>query len=421
MRRLRSIWGHEGGNTALIFGLAVIPIVALSGGAVDLSHRADVRMQMQSATDTAALAAARIMQDGQFDDEARWGRLKAQAREAAGSIFRAGTASAGGEAATAEPDIDITQDLVRVSANLDVPTSFLNILGIGSLPAAAYAEVNLPDPIAVEIALVLDYSGSMRQNDKYVRMTDAATTFIRKVAEDRAERSKIGIVPFSDFVYATVTGRDVRATPANEANNPVSVCLSNRDYPYSATDERPQLGISASRWEGVDAAAADCQPYAAGSLKLQELTNDFSGLTAALEAMQPVHMTNIALATELGWHLLTPGAPFESAGDPADPMLKKILILLTDGVQTIEAMGPDGSISTAAADDTTAELCRSISDAGIRLFTVAYDVDDERVKGLLEGCATTPANYHDARSATDISGVFETIYEQIAESVWLAR
>jgi Flp pilus assembly protein TadG len=428
VRSWRSILAHEGGNTALIFGLAVVPILALSGGAVDFSRRADLRMQVQSAADSAALAAARIMQNGEMTRAADAAALRATAIATADSLFRAGLASRNG-LAEAAPTIEITDDIVRVSAHLEVPTSFLNIIGIAALPANALAEVSLPDATLVEIALVLDYSLSMRDNAKYQRMTAAARSFIQKVGQDRGDRSKIGIVPFSEYVYATLRGGDIRGTPAAQANSPVSACLLNRDYPYSASDSTPRAGVPASRWPQVAAArsgswsessSSACAPYAAGGLMVRDLTSDFSTLTDALAGMQPVGLTNIALGAEMGWHLLSPAAPFETARDSSDPKVKKVLVLLTDGVQTVEAMGPGGAVSTEAADEVTAEICDHADAAGIRIFTIAYDITEERVRNLLAGCASSADGYHEAVGA-DIQAVFDAIFDQIAQSVWLSR
>jgi hypothetical protein len=98
----------------------------------------------------------------------------------------------------------------------------------------------------------------------------------------------------------------------------------------------------------------------------------------------------------------------------------KVLILLTDGMQTVPAMGPDKSVSITAADATTAELCQNMSDAGIRVFTIGYDLDDPAALTLLKNCASTPGSFYDANTS-DISTVFDDIYRQIAESVWLSR
>ena len=107
------------------------------------------------------------------------------------------------EGISPEPDVAVDQFKVSVAADVDVPTSLLNVLGIRSFKAKAFAEVVIPSAVQIEIALVLDYSGSMQDNDKYVRMTSAAQAFIDKIATERPTTTKIGIVPFSEYVLAT--------------------------------------------------------------------------------------------------------------------------------------------------------------------------------------------------------------------------
>lgn len=420
MRRFRSLWSDQRGNTAILFGLAIIPIIAFSGGAVDFSHRADVRSKLQSAADVAALAAARTMQSGELSRDPDRADLKAAAKKNAQRIFNASLAGLAG-AKKAKPKIQITNNLVRVSANVDVDTSFLTILGMRHLAASGYAEVKLPPPTLVEIALVLDYSKSMVNNDKYIRMTHAAVDFINKIAQDRGSSTKIGIVPFSEYVLASMEGANIRDTPAADRNTVSAACLLNRDYPYSTSGDTPKSGIAASRWPQVDPAGSKCQAYKSQSLAVHDLTNDFSSLTGALSAMTPIGLTNIALGAEMGWQLLSPNPPFETAANYSDKNVRKILILLTDGVQTVSAMGPSGEVSVAAANDTTAELCSNIKDAGITVFSIAYDVDDTAVYTLLSNCASGASKYHEVDDASGIGPVFDDIYSQIAESVWLSK
>ena len=47
-------------------------------------------------------------------------------------------------------------------------------------------------------------------------------------------------------------------------------------------------------------------------------------------------------------------------------------------------------------------------------------MSDPAVENLLLGCANGPENYFDP-SVSEISDVFEEIYSQIAESVWVSR
>jgi Flp pilus assembly protein TadG len=408
------------GNTAMIFGLAVIPLLALGGGAVDFAQRARVRGELQSAADTAALAASRMVQSGQMARDTDWEALKAKA-EASATKFLLASIKVLGTHGTPDFNVDVTDEGVTIDAHYDMKTSFLGVIGMNTLPANALAEVHLPEPILVEMAMVLDFSGSMVTNDKFIRMRNAAMSFINKVKQDRADRTKIGIVPFSKYVYASVPGAMIRGTNAGQAATMMNACLTNRDYPYSTTDQTPSSTIDPSRWPQVDPADPDCQAYAAKDLRVRDLTDDFPGLVSAIAGMQPQNLTNISLGTEIGWQLLSPNAPFETARDYSDGNLQKIMIVLTDGMQTVAAEGPDGTTSVAAANQTTAELCTNIKATGIRVFTIAYDVDDTAVYSLLSGCASSPGDYHEVHDASDIGEVFDDIYAQINESAWLSK
>src|SRR6185437_8550229 len=53
---LRRFWARREGNTAIIFGLAAIPVVVAAGMAVDVTRAYTVKMRMSSALDAAILA-----------------------------------------------------------------------------------------------------------------------------------------------------------------------------------------------------------------------------------------------------------------------------------------------------------------------------------------------------------------------------
>ena len=144
MRGFRNIWQDQRGNAAIIFGLAVIPLLALGGGAVDLAYRGKVRGEIQAAADTAAIAAARAVQQGRLKRDAEWDALKAEAEGTADQLLD--TAFAHLTSSAPEADIDVTEEFIRISVLSNVKTSFLGFIGINSLRAGGLAEVNLPDP-----------------------------------------------------------------------------------------------------------------------------------------------------------------------------------------------------------------------------------------------------------------------------------
>ncbi len=425
VRHIFRVWRHEAGNVAMMFGLAIVPLIGIAGGAVDLARRSHIEAELQDAVDVAALAAARTIQAASLSGGGSWAERQAQAAAAGLTMFRSNFVAGDGLPAPV-PVIDVSGRTVRITADFDMPTSLLAVIGIRSLVANVAAEVVIPDMMDIEIALVLDYSGSMQDNDKYIRMTSAAQDFIARVGSERGHRAKVGIVPFSQYVLATIRGGDLRGVAAADAQDSITACLSNRDYPYSTSGETPYPAISASRWPGIEVAADEhdenaCSDYVDGSLQVRGLTDDFSGLSSALSAMHPTGLTNIALASEIGWHVLTPEPPFETAvASTQDHPVLKVLVLLTDGRQTVEAMGPSGAVSVEAANEGTLELCDNMEQGGIRVFTIAYDLEeDAAARALLTACASADGAFHEA-TTSDISEIFDEIFEQIAKSVWLS-
>src|SRR5215831_503471 len=75
LRSLASFWHCSEASLVPIFAVALVPIVALVGTAVDYSRANNIRSQMQNALDAAVLAGAR-------DDTASW-------TQAAQNVFNA--------------------------------------------------------------------------------------------------------------------------------------------------------------------------------------------------------------------------------------------------------------------------------------------------------------------------------------------
>ena len=414
MRRLTEFLRDQRGNTAIIFGLAAIPLVALGGGGIDFAQRARIHGAIQSASDTAALAAARLVQDGMLKRSEEWADIKAQAEDMAQKLVIASLADFNLDDAPAV-HITVTQEKVDISAQYDMKTAFLDVVGIDQLPTATFAEVAVPDPVLVEMTFVLDYSLSMHQNNKYQRMTTAARDFIAKVKANRGDRTKIGIVPFSEFVYADIPNVDVRdpetggthawdggstfdggwnwsggsTTTTTEETGTSAVCLVNRDYPYSTTDETP-TGLEATQWQQADPDSDRCKKYQTGGLKARDLTDDFDGLSNALAGMQPVGWTNIALGAEIGWHMLSPNEPFETRAQ-----LYRSLSAEDHGASHrrradhLRRWGRLARLPSTAPTSTTAELCENAKASKVTIYTIAYDVDDTSVYDLLSGCASS--------------------------------
>ena len=70
---------------------------------------------------------------------------------------------------------------------------------------------------------------------------------------------------------------------------------------------------------------------------------------------------------------------------------------------------------------STAEVCTNAKAEGIRIFTIAYDITEERVRTLLSGCATSASTYFEPNGVAGIDDVFDDIFSMISESAWLSK
>jgi Flp pilus assembly protein TadG len=177
---------------------------------------------------------------------------------------------------------------------------------------------------------------------------------------------------------------------------------------------------------------------------IQPLTNDKRTISAAITAMAASGSTVIPEGLAWGWRALSPTPPYTEGAPYDDPNVSKILILLTDGRNQVEAanghnhsffsaygyaasghIGPtDGSQTRQALDAKTATLCNNIKSdkdgdpntQDIFLYTISFAMEGEvEAQNLLRACATPPSScpgnqcYYDVPAPEQLSGAFAHI------------
>ena len=484
------------GSVSLIFALVAIPLLGFAGGAIDFSLASNEKEKMQSALDSALLAAA--SKRGDFADAER----VSDAREALNGNYKPPRGK------TLDATILVEADrTLSGRADVAVPTSFLRLLGIDQLPITVQSQVTLRGNTKAEIALVLDYSGSMKTNDKYISMRDAAIDLVEDLlggdAAAGGSNVKIGLVPFSEYVFTEMETEFIRDVHPDKYGVKVRGCLDSRRYPFATEDTTPAFSIQDSKWpapgmphefrtpgrfvdpavnglidpstckgnvktveiceqvkdedddepktkcrmeqvptdeclrtynsseqseQNSEAIVSDfsannpqCLAYQDRQLLTQPLTNDRSALVMKLNAMTPVRLTNIALGLEYGWHMISPNAPFTSAGSYGSEDVRKAIVMLTDGRQTVGGFGSGGSFSVSQAETNTEELCSAIKARDVLMVTVAFDLRDAMTKNRLRKCATKPKYFYDAATKRELADAFQEITAELAGAIRLVR
>ena len=417
-RKISELWSCRSGNIAMMFGLALIPLLVTIGIAVDYARSTNIKNQLQLALDAASLAVA--ARDFETLKEAEdYGKL----------VFDANfDANESGISVT--PNFRAGQDgKFEADVSVVVPTTFMRVVGIDTVSVASSTEVIMPTFRKGEVVLVLDYSGSMNSRGKYQTMRDASIDLVNKIAErDDEKLVAFGLVPFSHHVYTDLASDYIIG---EEPGGHWSGCTQDRKYPANTTSETPSPAKPITLWGhpqapahanyGCDGYNGNGNGYLAKNLTVQPLTDDYQSVTNQLSLMTPYAWTHIALGFEFGWHVLSPNSPFTEGVAYDDETVLKSIVLLTDGEQTEPSYGPGGNRSVGNGEDNLKELCDAAKAQGILVLTVAFDLDDRATRRRLRNCASARRYFHVAEDNEDLSKAFQKITNQLIKALRISK
>ncbi|MGP9814492.1 TadE/TadG family type IV pilus assembly protein [Rhodopseudomonas sp. NSM] len=152
-RALRRFGRDRSGNIAVIFAIALLPILGFVGAAIDYAMANRIRTKLQSAQDAAVLLAV---------SHSSINRSTAQAKADAVQFFNA-TLDAYGLSATI--NLDVTESNGTRSASSEftstVNTQFLNLIGYPTLTIGNRSTSTVSRPVYQDFYLLLDNSPSM--------------------------------------------------------------------------------------------------------------------------------------------------------------------------------------------------------------------------------------------------------------------
>lgn len=158
-----------------------------------------------------------------------------------------------------------------------------------------------------------------------------------------------------------------------------------------------------------------------------ELTNNKQKLMAAIDGLitnrdtwyRPY--TYIPAGLIWGLNTLSPGLPLAGPADydPQNQRPRKVAVLMTDGANTMRFVPTGSNAGTHAnanaaqivqTNNDTLAICSFMKTQGVEIFTVAFMVEEESAKTMLESCATDPStHYFDASDSDDLLAAFENI------------
>jgi Flp pilus assembly protein TadG len=378
--------GANAGNIAMIYALALMPTLAAIGSAVDLTRAMVVKMRLAEAMDAAGLSVAGTV-----------GLSEAEMTAKAQKFFYANYPDEELGTVTSLTVAPSGTNLVTVSGTARVETAFMGLFGIFYLDVGVNAEVTRESK-GLEIALVLDNTGSMASNGKIQALKSATNELIGILFGDQTTPShlKMSLVPFSQTVkvdtatfladgYMDANGQSANAK-LNFNNNMYAFavwatmnnkswggCVEARPNGYEETDDAPSAGTpdtlfvpyfepdgpDSNAYGGYTTYVTDgtnsnqdtrlkrSQKYAGQNKtnpnsdcnmqKILPLTNNKVTLQNYVNGMVSTGYTHIALGASWGWRTLSPTAPYTEGSDYGDENWTKAMVFLTDGLNTIDS------------------------------------------------------------------------------------
>lgn len=388
------------GAIAIIFALLVVILAGLVGGAVDFARQSHATAIYRSTIDGAILAAARLKQSGASDAEA---------------IAMAHSFMASAKTKIQMP-VDVTFNIssdggtLTGRANLDIPSTFLRVIGISSLAVRVSTQARFGLGPDVEMSLMLDVTGSMR-GAKIAALKDAVEELLDVFVpseEDKGARRRVALAPFAASVK--LSSNQFEAATGMKRSG-YKGCVVERMGPQAYSNAEPSPGQFVIPLESYGSSSCD------DGREIFPLSNKKSDLKKMIRSLNTSGGTAGHIGTAWAWYLLSPAwaALFDTDEQPdaysaltetkpgGGAKLRKIAVLMTDGEYNVAYSGVDSTTQARA-------LCVGMKAAGIEVFTVGFELGGSpTVIETLRGCATSASHFYNAESDAALKAAFRDI------------
>jgi Flp pilus assembly protein TadG len=256
---LKRFWASRRGSVAPVFAMMALPLTMVAGFSVDLSRAYQGHAKLQQAVDATALALSHLPTSTPL------ATLNAQAQNWINADLHDSDL-----ALPATVTVTVSNGQLALDARTQAQAVLSGLVGINqfNMDATATTKWGLNH---VEVALVLDNTGSMSANNKLPTLTAAAqnlvTTLMAQAGND-PNAVKISIVPFSmtvnvgsqyqnaswiTGVMPTAYGSDIFATANtnrftlfSQLGKAWGGCVETRPMPYDVQDTPPSSGTPAT-------------------------------------------------------------------------------------------------------------------------------------------------------------------------------
>ena len=430
---LTHFWRDRRGAVAPIFALALIPLVGLTGAAVDYSRASNARSGMQAALDATALAMAKLA------PSLTQSELQTKTNAYFQTVF-------------SEPDaknIVITPTYttqggsqLTIAVSGSVNTTFMNVVGISSMNVGSTSTVKWGNQ-RLRVALALDNTGSMSSAGKIEALRTATNSLLTQL-KDAAKTNGdvyVSIIPFAKDVNVGSSNYNaswIDWTDWDKNNGDCSKGSSNTQTDCLLENGKPKwTPASHDTWNGcvTDRGSSNTPtgqdydtnadaPGASASSKfpaeqhgscpqaVMPLSYNWSAMTSLVNSMSPAGNTNQAIGLAHGWMSLVGGGPYPTPpSKDLNYQYSEVIILLTDGLNTQNRWYTD----QASIDARQQMTCNNVKAAGFIVYTVQVNTSGDPTSTLLQNCASTPDKFFLVTSSSQIGTIFNQIGSNLSK------
>lgn len=424
----RRFVGASEGNIAVIFAIALVPILGFVGVAIDYTRANSARSSMQAALDSTALMLSKDLSEGLITTS----QIAAKAQSYFAALYTNTDAKSVSVSATYTANSSMGST-IQVNGSAAVTTDFMKVAGFPNInfntsSTAAWGNVRM------RVAMALDNTGSMADDGKMPAMQSSAKSLIDQLSALAKTNGDIyiSIIPFakdvnvgaSNYNQGWVDFTDWDNDPVNDAKGTCSRpnrttksdceahnktwtpdhsqwngCVWDRDQDYDTKNTAPSAGNAPTLFPA--------EQWSACPVQLMPLSYDWSALKSLITSMTPNGNTNQAIGMAWAWQSLAQTAPLNAPAKDPNYTYKDAIILLSDGLNTQDRW----YYSASQIDARQKILCDNAKAAGITVYTIQVNtsIPADPTSAVLQYCASGPQNFFVVTSASQTAAVFSSI------------
>lgn len=441
---LRHFGGATDGNIAILFAITLVPIISFVGAGIDYSRANRARSSMQAALDSAALMVSKDLSAGTITPA----QISAKAQAYFTALYTDTEASGITVAASYTVGNGTSGSTVQINGSGSITTDFMQVVGYPNMNFNATSTAAWGTNL-LRVALVLDNTGSMADYNKIGALQTAAKNLVSQLSALAKNDGDvyISVVPFEVDVNVGTTNSgagwlrwdmydsqlyDSRGNTYCSSGYALSYptlsqckghnyswshspstsksqwngCVTDRDQNYDVSSTAPS---SQSTYFPAD------QDRNCPAATVLPLTYNWTNVNNTIDQMSPLGGTNQTIGLQWGWLSLLQQSPLNAPAEDSTKAYQHIIILFTDGLNTLNRWSGNGSSTSTQVDSRMSTLCSNIKATGVTIFTVQIDTDGAGQSAVLPACATDASHFFMLTQPSQIATAFQQIAVEISK------